>query len=153
MRPRTETRAQMIRDPLDEPDQQDDPKADGEQRAQEREEDHECHKEHGYDDGGRESPSPKENGSRIASISQLRPSGDVASTASTWATLSREALWKREKADDGDRARDPQLGKLMLYQLSYVRVRLNHSEGETGWKLGSNEGVRATHACSRFAVA
>src|SRR2546430_833902 len=26
-----------------------------------------------------------------------------------------------EKADDGDRTRDPQLGKLMLYQLSYVR--------------------------------
>jgi hypothetical protein len=27
------------------------------------------------------------------------------------------------RADDGDRTRDPQLGKLMLYQLSYVRVR------------------------------
>ena len=27
-------------------------------------------------------------------------------------------------ADDGDRTRDPQLGKLMLYQLSYVRVAL-----------------------------
>src|SRR5205085_8019567 len=26
-----------------------------------------------------------------------------------------------EQADDGDRTRDPQLGKLMLYQLSYVR--------------------------------
>jgi hypothetical protein len=26
-----------------------------------------------------------------------------------------------ERADDGDRTRDPQLGKLMLYQLSYVR--------------------------------
>jgi hypothetical protein len=26
------------------------------------------------------------------------------------------------KADDGVRTRDPQLGKLMLYQLSYVRV-------------------------------
>ena len=30
-------------------------------------------------------------------------------------------------ADDGVRTRDPQLGKLMLYQLSYVRVRLNDS--------------------------
>jgi hypothetical protein len=28
----------------------------------------------------------------------------------------------RERADDGDRTRDPQLGKLMLCQLSYVRV-------------------------------
>jgi hypothetical protein len=26
-----------------------------------------------------------------------------------------------KRADDGDRTRDPQLGKLMLYQLSYVR--------------------------------
>jgi hypothetical protein len=26
------------------------------------------------------------------------------------------------KADGGDRTRDPQLGKLMLYQLSYVRA-------------------------------
>jgi Flp pilus assembly pilin Flp len=26
------------------------------------------------------------------------------------------------EADDGDRTRDPQLGKLMLYQLSYVRA-------------------------------
>jgi hypothetical protein len=26
------------------------------------------------------------------------------------------------EADDGVRTRDPQLGKLMLYQLSYVRV-------------------------------
>src|SRR3954466_16264374 len=28
----------------------------------------------------------------------------------------------RSRADDGDRTRDPQLGKLMLYQLSYVRA-------------------------------
>ena len=28
------------------------------------------------------------------------------------------------RADDGDRTRDPQLGKLMLYQLSYVREPL-----------------------------
>ncbi len=28
----------------------------------------------------------------------------------------------RLRADDGVRTRDPQLGKLMLYQLSYVRV-------------------------------
>jgi hypothetical protein len=26
------------------------------------------------------------------------------------------------RADDGDRTRDPQLGKLMLYRLSYVRA-------------------------------
>ena len=33
------------------------------------------------------------------------------------------------QADDGVRTRDPQLGKLMLYQLSYVRVskRVPHS--------------------------
>jgi hypothetical protein len=28
------------------------------------------------------------------------------------------------RADDGDRTRDPQLGKLMLYRLSYVRARI-----------------------------
>src|SRR3954466_12930939 len=33
----------------------------------------------------------------------------------------------RSRADDGDRTRDPQLGKLMLYQLSYVRVALDSS--------------------------
>jgi hypothetical protein len=27
-----------------------------------------------------------------------------------------------DRADDGDRTRDPQLGKLLLYQLSYVRA-------------------------------
>ena len=31
---------------------------------------------------------------------------------------------RRIGAEDGIRTRDPQLGKLMLYQLSYVRVRL-----------------------------
>ena len=47
--------------------------------------------------------------------------------------MAREAGWipvgrrKKEEADDGVRTRDPQLGKLMLYQLSYVRVRLNDS--------------------------
>jgi len=34
---------------------------------------------------------------------------------------------RNAKADDGDRTRDPQLGKLMLYQLSYVRIPLNDS--------------------------
>jgi hypothetical protein len=28
-----------------------------------------------------------------------------------------------DEADDGVRTRDPQLGKLMLYQLSYVRAK------------------------------
>jgi hypothetical protein len=31
------------------------------------------------------------------------------------------------RADDGVRTRDPQLGKLMLYQLSYVREGANHT--------------------------
>jgi hypothetical protein len=34
----------------------------------------------------------------------------------------REGRISNCRADDGDRTRDPQLGKLMLYQLSYVRV-------------------------------
>ncbi len=35
--------------------------------------------------------------------------------------LRHAGAWLR-KADDGVRTHDPQLGKLMLYQLSYVRV-------------------------------
>jgi hypothetical protein len=34
------------------------------------------------------------------------------------------------EADDGVRTRDPQLGKLMLYQLSYVRVRLRVTDSD-----------------------
>jgi hypothetical protein len=34
------------------------------------------------------------------------------------------------RADDGDRTRDPQLGKLMLYRLSYVRVPLRVTNSE-----------------------
>jgi hypothetical protein len=32
-------------------------------------------------------------------------------------------LLEAGEADDGARTRDPQLGKLMLYQLSYVREK------------------------------
>ena len=39
----------------------------------------------------------------------------------------RVSAWLRLRADDGVRTRDPQLGKLMLYQLSYVRIPLNDS--------------------------
>ncbi len=35
-------------------------------------------------------------------------------------------------ARDGVRTRDPQLGKLMLYQLSYSRVRVMLAEGRKG---------------------
>jgi hypothetical protein len=38
------------------------------------------------------------------------------------ARLPRSAEENNPEADDGDRTRDPQLGKLMLYQLSYVRA-------------------------------
>src|SRR3954451_12790573 len=55
----------------------------------------------------------------------------------SWRTLcamaaernSRLVKWRKEsragaseQADDGPRTRDPQLGKLVLYQLSYVRA-------------------------------
>jgi hypothetical protein len=36
--------------------------------------------------------------------------------------LEREGLTSDNRADDGLRTRDLQLGKLALYQLSYVRV-------------------------------
>jgi hypothetical protein len=49
----------------------------------------------------------------------------------SWSPPQGDPYWKgraafrarSEEADDGDRTRDPQLGKLMLYQLSYVRAR------------------------------
>ena len=34
---------------------------------------------------------------------------------------NNEAFWKR--AEDGTRTRDPNLGKVMLYQLSYFRIK------------------------------
>jgi hypothetical protein len=43
------------------------------------------------------------------------------------------------RADDGVRTRDPQLGKLMLYQLSYVRVRAIVAPGSQ--KLAQQPGL------------
>ena len=51
---------------------------------------------------------------RSAAAADMRGRGSQASTDEDESTSV-------EKADDGDRTRDPQLGKLMLYQLSYVR--------------------------------
>ena len=31
--------------------------------------------------------------------------------------------WLKKRAEDGDQTRDPQLGRLMLYQLSYFRKK------------------------------
>ena len=42
------------------------------------------------------------------------------------------AFWR---ADDGARTRDPQLGKLMLYQLSYVRAAAHSSEANQSLHL------------------
>ena len=39
--------------------------------------------------------------------------------------LSMRKQRARNEADDGDRTRDPQLGKLMLYRLSYIRSTLS----------------------------
>ena len=40
-----------------------------------------------------------------------------------------------ERADDGLRTRDLQLGKLALYQLSYVRMRWNFSTPDVALSL------------------
>jgi hypothetical protein len=45
------------------------------------------------------------------------------------------------EADDGVRTRDPQLGKLMLYQLSYVRAWLNDSASAPRVWDGSDKGA------------
>ncbi len=41
---------------------------------------------------------------------------------SPWDRTQQRYSQKGEKADDGSRTRDLQLGKLTLYQLSYVRT-------------------------------
>ena len=46
-------------------------------------------------------------------------------SAGTRETRQRHALKYRYRADDGIRTRDPHLGKVMLYQLSHVRVTIN----------------------------
>src|SRR5207237_2141300 len=45
-------------------------------------------------------------------------------------------------ADDGDRTRDPQLGKLMLYQLSYVRARSSLAAAGAGFRALSGSSSR-----------
>jgi len=48
--------------------------------------------------------------------------------------LRAECLGENLKAENGIRTRDPQLGKLMLYQLSYFRVLCDRWSGrQTGF--------------------
>ena len=61
------------------------------------------------------------------------PSSSVSTAVSTGPlgdsdprSVERVSL-RISEADDGVRTRDPQLGKLMLYQLSYVRASFNDS--------------------------
>src|SRR4051794_24243966 len=51
-----------------------------------------------------------------------RPRNFVLFRRLTSSPLAQLPKGVRARADDGDRTRDPQLGKLMLYQLSYVRA-------------------------------
>jgi hypothetical protein len=46
----------------------------------------------------------------------------IADRLSTPSVPPTAAAARKPRADDGARTHDPQLGKLMLYQLSYVRV-------------------------------
>src|SRR5690242_16964263 len=63
----------------------------------------------------------------------------------------------RSEADDGVRTRDPQLGKLMLYQLSYVRARAILAAGPTRSRRGVQGFVARVshlgHGVGRGAVA
>jgi hypothetical protein len=61
---------------------------------------------------------------RSAAAADMRGRGSQASTEedeSTEVLMPAKRADFGEKADDGDRTRDPQLGKLMLYQMSYGR--------------------------------
>ncbi len=72
---------------------------------------------------------------RIARLPGIWDWGDVCSVPITYPIRSSS------RADDGTRTRDPHLGKVMLYQLSHVRVRSNLSSpvhsGECPVGLGS----------------
>ena len=43
------------------------------------------------------------------------------------------------RAEDGTQTRDPQLGRLMLYQLSYFRIHVMEKSGQ--WWIRTTEGV------------
>ena len=46
-----------------------------------------------------------------------------------WGLFRKNAMKYKKRAANGARTRDPQLGKLMLYQLSYCRVLLSGVAG------------------------
>src|SRR5262245_36335380 len=77
------------------------------------------------------------NGSYVSSSDAFCMAA-IAATSALTAGRSSIATSDPGKADDGDRTRDPQLGKLMLYQLSYVRARSilararRHSRAQAG---------------------
>jgi hypothetical protein len=48
-------------------------------------------------------------------------------------------LWAFKRAVNGARTHDPQLGKLMLYQLSYYRLSFPLSLGSAGWRTTNPE--------------
>ncbi len=41
----------------------------------------------------------------------------------------------RQRAEDGAQTRDPQLGRLMLYQLSYFRKKMNFNYSLVKWAV------------------
>ena len=57
---------------------------------------------------------------------------DIRSTVRAWGL--RDGI-RRLRADDGIRTRDPHLGKVMLYQLSHVRM-LVHSQPSVSARAG-----------------
>ena len=65
----------------------------------------------------------RDSGRRASSTSVLLSSGRVRVAAPGRSARRPDP----DEADDGDRTRDPQLGKLMLYQLSYVRAECDSS--------------------------
>src|SRR3712207_5895949 len=68
--------------------------------------------------------------------SRQRIDGSRMATVRLLSAPARCALTPSVRADDGPRTRDPQLGKLVLYQLSYVRV-----SGQSTRARGRSEAV------------
>ena len=85
-----------------------------------------------YSNGVRHVNIPDPDGNAIAFAEPPDESADAARTFDARGAHERVLAALRERperqADDGTRTHDPWLGKPMLYQLSYVRVRPEYRE-------------------------
>ena len=76
-------------------------------------------------------PPPNRPSCAGPSLVPLRVAPLVSGSGPYALSVSLSPSWDLSGADDGIRTRDPHLGKVMLYQLSHVRVGLDFSSSPT----------------------